>query len=50
MATLLIRCVCSHEYQDKEYGRYMRVHNEGVKQSSDSIKYRCTVCGDVKYR
>jgi len=33
-------CVCSHEYQDKKYGKGMRVHNP--KKGGGSS---CTVCG-----
>lgn len=36
----ILECVCAHEYQDKVYGKWKRVHNPragGV--------YVCTVCG-----
>ena len=41
MATTIIkRCTknCEHEYQDKKYGKGMRVHNVGRNQTT------CTVC------
>ena len=39
---MIRRCSCSHEYQDKKYGKGNRVHNPGAKG------YKCTVCGNVK--
>lgn len=45
MATQIITCTCEHEFQDKEYGKGMRVHNS---MSSDKGDWRCTVCGKVK--
>lgn len=38
MATV-IKCTCAHEYQDRVYGKGMRLANETSKG------YRCTVCG-----
>lgn len=32
-------CVCSHEYQDKRFGKGKRLHNP----TKDG--YRCSVCG-----
>ncbi len=37
----ILPCVCSHEWQDKRYGKGQRAHNP-VKNG-----YRCTVCGRV---
>lgn len=34
----IISCTCSHEFQDKKYGKGKRVFNETTKG------YRCTVC------
>ena len=34
----------SHEYQDKKYGKGMRLHNPW-KVSTSEVGYRCTVCG-----
>jgi len=45
--TTIRPCTCEHEYQDKKYGKWMRVHNEGVA-SKGQIKWTCTVCGKVK--
>lgn len=36
--TKIMRCQCSHAYQDKKYGLGMRVFNKGA------TKYKCTVC------
>ncbi len=38
----LIPCGCENEYQDKKYGKHIRVHNEFNKG------WRCTVCGKEK--
>ena len=45
MATVIKPCDCKHEYQDKVYGKNMRVHNTMASEKGD---YRCTVCGKVK--
>ena len=34
-------CDCKHEFQDKEYGKGMRVHSLGA----DGKSATCTVCG-----
>jgi len=41
-------CSCKHEYQDKEYGKNNRVHNELAPKSGHPQEYRCTVCGRVR--
>ena len=38
-ATKVIRCNCDSEYQDKNYGIGMRLHNPNKNG------YKCTVCG-----
>ena len=38
--TVIVKCNCEHEYQDKEYGKKSRVAN--LKQG---FKATCTVCG-----
>jgi len=49
-----IRCFCISEYQDKKYGKGIRVHNkkgsgkDSGKTTKVHIEYRCTVCGNVK--
>jgi len=41
--TTVQRCTCKHEYQDKKYGKQLRVFN---KSGSSKVKViRCTVCG-----
>jgi len=37
-------CNCSHEFQDKRYGKGQRVHSEAGK----GTKLRCTVCSKEK--
>ena len=39
----LIKCNCTHEYQDRKYGKNIRVGNECIVTRDG--KYRCTVCG-----
>lgn len=39
---IIQRCTCINEYQDKRYGKNMRVKNNCLKQGSKSA--RCTVC------
>jgi hypothetical protein len=36
----VMECVCEHEFQDKRYGKWMRLHNPAKEDV-----YRCTVCG-----
>ncbi len=49
---MIKKCKCNHAFQDKKYGRHMRVHNgcqpEGGSGSRKFNGARCTVCGDVK--
>ncbi len=37
----ILKCSCQHEYQDKVYGKGMRVHTKCNKG------HRCTICGNV---
>lgn len=41
-----VSCSCNHEFQDKAYGRNVRVTNLTQKGtgSSDKAVVRCTVC------
>ena len=43
---MILKCSCKHTYQDKHYGPGKRVHNKCIKDRV--VKYRCTVCGNVK--
>ena len=43
MKPKIIRCACSHDYQDKRYGLGMRVANA----TKEPDNYRCTVCSLV---
>lgn len=38
------RCNCKHAWQDRRYGKGMRVHNRMPQKSLN----RCTVCGNEK--
>lgn len=37
------KCECNHEYQDKVYGKGVRLFNKMKKPDS----FRCTVCAKV---
>ena len=41
---MIKQCNCTHAYQDKKYGKGLRVHN----LCKDPTKCRCTVCGTAK--
>ena len=42
--TLIKKCVCEHEYQDKIHGKNNRAMNDTGKSKGGSVKtYRCTV-------
>lgn len=41
--TEIRQCACKHKFQDRQYGKQMRVHNV----SKDNA-LRCTVCGNRK--
>lgn len=43
MGIKLLRCSCSHEYQDQQYGKGIRVFNTGTPKSIVK-KHTCTVC------
>jgi len=38
-----LKCTCDHEFQDRQYGFSVRVHNKMTKDK----EYRCTVCQKV---
>ena len=40
METIQKPCKCVHEYQDKVYGKGVRLFNVGIKDA------KCTVCGN----
>lgn len=42
--TKVKQCNCKHEFQDKTYGKQIRVHNIGGVKGS--LKYSCTVCNN----
>jgi len=44
---MIKKCSCKHEFQDKQYGDKMRVHNK-CKGVRTNIAWRCTVCGNKK--
>ncbi len=46
MPCLIRSCHCESAYQDKKYGKGMRVHNTGG--SKGGSKVTCTVCGSKK--
>lgn len=40
MTTVVKKCTCTHPYQDKKYGKGLRVMNSNKKGDT----FRCTVC------
>ncbi|MCK9524524.1 MAG: hypothetical protein M0R49_01160 [Limnochordia bacterium] len=47
---MILPCTCQHEFQDRQYGNGMRVHNLAVNINSKNGGYRCTVCQKEKAR
>lgn len=41
-----MKCNCAHEFQDKVYGKGIRVHNPCKEGKAG----RCTVCGNEKVK
>lgn len=46
MKVEIIKCTCTHEFQDKTYGKSMRVMNPTGKfgKGGKDGTHRCTVC------
>jgi len=44
----LLRCGCESEFQDKEYGKGIRLHTVVTRPEKKSWRYTCTVCGGKK--
>jgi ribosomal protein S14 len=43
---MCVNCSCVHEFQDKRYGKGVRIANpinKAIKEGRDA--HRCTVCG-----
>ena len=47
MNTFILRCTCTHEWQDKQFGYGLRVCNYAPGNKKTDKKARCTVCGKV---
>lgn len=48
---MILKCSCKNEYQDKYYGKNMRVFNMMHKADSEANqKYRCSVCGKERIK
>ena len=47
--SVVVKCLCKNEFQDKTYGEGMRVATVTAKQNdvSKTADVRCTVCGKV---
>ena len=45
---MIHKCTCKHEFQDKHYGKGMRVFNI-LPTENNQVKIRCTVCKNEKY-
>jgi len=46
----ILKCTCSHEFQDKKYGRGRRVHNPTSRGTGSDQVFRCTVCLNERAR
>lgn len=46
--TKILPCKCQHAYQDKKYGRGMRVHNLAKSKNLTKLAWTCTICGIKK--
>ena len=42
-----VQCTCTHEQQDKLYGKQVRIANATAKQDKDFVEVRCTVCSRI---
>jgi len=43
-------CTCRHEYQDRKYGKGMRVHNKAISKTGRGNDWVCTVCCNRKIK
>ena len=43
--TKIMKCTCEHAWQNKVYGKSMRVFNGSEKEKG---KFTCTVCSSTK--
>ena len=46
--TRVMPCKCNHSWQDRTYGRGMRVHNHAPGNRAKRDVWRCTVCKEEK--
>ena len=46
--TAVLKCNCVSEFQDKQYGKGMRLHRSGTRQEHDPML--CTVCYPIRAR
>jgi exosome complex RNA-binding protein Csl4 len=47
---MILRCTCINKFQDKKYGKKLRIFNRlGDAKSLDPM-YKCTVCGNERTR
>lgn len=47
--TIVLKCNCENTFQDKEYGKGMRLHNIHQKDKNKKLAY-CTVCSPSQRR
>jgi len=43
--TKIVKCTCINDFQDKKYGRKLRIANYCVSSKHQTVPWRCTVCG-----
>ena len=46
--TVIMSCMCKHEYQDKKFGKGKRAHNKCGDNGPKKGMARCMVCCNVK--
>lgn len=46
--TKVLPCTCANEFQDTEYGKGQRVHNEAKSNNALVKAWRCSVCSNKK--
>ena len=49
-ACMILRCSCFSEYQDKQYGATLRLHNIMKDNIHNGNSARCTVCSKENKR
>lgn len=46
---IILKCTCKSDFQDKEYGKNIRVHSVNKKDKTKRVAY-CIVCSNSRRR